>query len=117
MRSLIATTLVFFVCGCSVALSGQQTSGPGGTASTAASTHFRAAPGTTRIRGSFGAPSQPGSTGGHVSLSRGTAAVLVLGLVIADLLHFLSSPVDEAMPQRSIADTCSCYGYTPVAEH
>jgi hypothetical protein len=38
----------------------------------------------------------------------------VLGLVIADFLQFLSSP-GAAAPQGAIADTCSCYGYTPAA--
>jgi hypothetical protein len=41
---------------------------------------------------------------------------LVLGLVIADFLQYSSSsPVSTTMPQGSIADTCSCYGYTPAA--
>jgi hypothetical protein len=116
MRSLIATVLAFLIGGCSVALTAEQTTGGGGAASAgaAASTQFRTATGSTRISGSFGAPARPGSAGGQVSLSHGAAVALVVGLVIADFLHFLSSPVDAAMPQHSIAGTCSCYGYTPA---
>ncbi|MGQ0751505.1 MAG: hypothetical protein ACT4PS_13290 [Betaproteobacteria bacterium] len=117
MHSLIVATLAFLIGGCSIALTGQQAAGAGGTASTAASTRLQAGTGTIRAGGSFGAPAPAGSAGGQVSLSRGAAVALVLGLVIADFLHVLSSPVDAAMPQRSIADTCSCYGYTPAAAH
>lgn len=111
MRCFISMALIFLVCGCSIALSGQQS---GSVTSTASSVRAPTHAGTTRLSGSFGTPEPASSTGGQASLSRGAALVVVLGLVIADFLQFLSSSASAAMPQGSIADTCSCYGYTPA---
>lgn len=76
---------------------------------------------SAKVSVSFGTPVSPGSPGGHASLGRGAAGVLVLGLVIADVVHYLNSPVvgrapGGAGPERAIAHTCSCYGYEPPAE-
>jgi hypothetical protein len=42
-----------------------------------------------------------------------------LSLVLADVVNYLGSPAVGAPlapdPARSIADTCSCYGYQPSA--
>ena len=112
MRCFISMALTCLICGCSIALSGQQS---GSVTSTASSVRVQAHAGTTRLSGSFGTPAPAGSAGGQASLAHGAAAALVLGLGIADFVQFLASPGSAAAPQGSIADTCSCYGYTPAA--
>jgi len=72
------------------------------------------------VGASFGTPPPAGAPGARVSLSRGAAGVLVLGLVVADVVQALvpgtvarGATLD---PNRPIAHTCSCYGYVPPAE-
>ena len=104
--------------GCSVAFSGGQSSGSSVSAATttaAAQAHARF--GSARLSASFGTPTAPGTPGARVSVSNGAAGVLILGLVIADALHYLASTSMErgAASSEPIAHTCSCYGYEPAA--
>jgi hypothetical protein len=106
--------------GCTVALSGQESTGSGGTVrTTTAATRGHVGVGSTKVGASFGTPAPAGSGGGQVRLSPGASAVLVLSLVLADVVNYLGSPAAGAQlaldPSRSIADTCSCYGYQPPA--
>jgi hypothetical protein len=101
-------------------LSGHEATGSGGTASTTtAATRAHVSIGAAKVGASFGTPAPAGSGGGQVSFSRGASTVLVLGLVLADVVNYLGSPAAGAQlaldPSRSIADTCSCYGYQPPA--
>jgi hypothetical protein len=111
---LIATLL----SGCTVALSGQESTGSGGTArTTTAATRGHVSVGSAKVGASFGTPAPAGSGGGQVRFSPGASAVLVLSLVLADVVNYLGSPAADAQlapdPARSIASTCSCYGYQP----
>jgi hypothetical protein len=102
--------------GCAVKLHGLQTAG-GGTEVTALSVRVSA---SARISGaelgfSSGQVPAPSAPGGHLALGKGTSAVLVLGLVLADAASWLGAKLrGEAAPQPaaaggSIAHTCSCY--------
>lgn len=114
----VALVLSVALAGCSVAVTGAETSGR---TATAAATQAHARLGShASATGSFGSPPPAGASGGQVSLSRGAAGVLVLGLVIADLVQALV-PGTRAQgaaldPNRPIAQTCSCYGYVPATE-
>jgi len=119
MRAL-TVLLSLALSGCSVALSGHQSTAAAST-TTAAATHGHASIGAARLSASFGTPAPAGSGGGQVSFSRGASAFLLLGLVVAEVVNYFSSPSADAMPfraepGRSIAHTCSCYGYQPAAQ-
>lgn len=119
MRALVLLPFCFALSGCSVALHGNQTTSGGvTTTTTSAVTHAQASAGPARVSASFGTPAPQGAAGGQVVFSRGASAVLVFGLVIAETVSYLSAKFSDAppassAPQRSIADTCSCYGYQP----
>lgn len=118
MRFLLLLPLCVALSGCYMVLSGHQTTGAGlTTTTTAAATRLEASAGPARIGASFGTPPPPNAPGGQATLSRGAAAVLFLGLVIADTVNYLGTRFGDAprpAPQRaSIAETCSCYGWTP----
>jgi hypothetical protein len=122
MRAL-TVILSLALSGCSVALSGHESTGGGGTASstTAAATHGHASIGSAKVSASFGTPVPAGSGGGQVSFSRGASAFLLMGLVVAEVVNYFSSPSADATPfradrGRSIAHTCSCYGYQPASQ-
>jgi hypothetical protein len=119
MRTL-TVALCLALSGCAVALSGHESTG-GGTTSTAVATHGQASIGSAKVGASFGTPAPAGSAGGQISVSRGASAVLILGLVIAEVANYFSAPPDDVRrfaldPRRSIADTCSCYGYQSVSQ-
>ncbi len=119
MRALVLLPLCFALSGCSVALFGNQTaSGGAATSTTSVVTSGQASVGAARVNTSFGTPAPQGAAGGQAVFPRGASAVLVLGLIFAETVNYLGAkfsdkpPVSPA-PQRSIADTCSCYGYQP----
>lgn len=103
--------------GCSAALSGRQTTGDGTTASaTSVGTRGQVGSHSVKASASFGTPPPPGAAGGQLSLSRGAAAVLVVGLLVAEVVNYFMPGSDghaqSALdPRRPIAGTCSCYGY------
>ena len=124
MRALALLPFCLALAGCSVALQGNQTmSGGATTTTTSAATSGQASIGPARVNASFGTPAPQGAAGGQVAFSRGASAMLVLGLVIAETVNYLGAKFSDAppvssVPQRSIADTCSCYGYQPpVTNH
>jgi hypothetical protein len=117
MRALTLLAACLALSGCTVAMHGHQTSGSGGTA-TSSALKLQAGSGGARASGSFGAPAPKGAPGAQVSLSRGASAVLVIGLVVAETLHYLGAraggqPAPGAGLDRAISETCSCYGYRP----
>jgi hypothetical protein len=116
---LLSAALGVLLGGCSVVLTGEQTSGSPGASVTGTAVSTQGQTGSARVSGSFGVPAPAGSPRGQLSLSRGATATLVLGLMIADFVHHLTSGTDGVpvrTAERSIADTCSCYGYRPPEE-
>ena len=119
MRALVLLPICFALSGCAVTLFGNQTAGgSAATTTTSAVTSGQASVGAARVSTSFGTPAPQGAAGGQVALPRGASVVLVLGLVFAETVNYLGAKFSDAPPaspalQRSIADTCSCYGYRP----
>ena len=119
MRALVLLPLCLAFTGCSVALHGQQTtSGGATTTTTSAATSAQASVGPARVGASFGTPAPQGAAGGQLAFSRGASALLVLGLIVAETVSYLSAkfsdaPAASSALRRSIAETCSCYGYQP----
>lgn len=118
MRALILLPFCLTLSGCYVAFSGNQSSQGGvTTTTTGAATRAQISSGPVRLGASFGTPPAPGAPGGQVSLARGASAVLLLGLVIGDTLHYLGASLAGAPPSAprrdSISETCSCYGWQP----
>lgn len=119
VRVSVLLPLCLVLSGCSVALHGNQaTSGGATTTTTSAATSGQTSVGPARVSTSFGTPAPQGAAGGQVAFPRGASAVLLLGLVIAETVNYLGAKFSDAppassAPQRSIADTCSCYGYQP----
>ena len=119
MTRALMLVLALVLSGCAVALSGHESTGSGGTArATTAATRGHVSIGSAKVGASFGTPAASG--GGQFSFSRGASAVLVLGLVLAEVVNYLASPATGAHlapdPARSIASTCSCYGYQPPSQ-
>ncbi len=113
-RCLIVLLICLALPGCYVKSYGIQ-SASGGTNTTITSSQVVA---TARFSGgaaSFtsGQSVLPAAPGGHVALSRGGSAIVAVGLVFAEAVHYLGalfSPGPQAAPQSgSISDTCSCY--------
>jgi len=125
MRAVLALLLCVPLAGCYATLHGNQSTS-GGTTTTVTSGQVS---GSTKFAGgrasfSSGQPVPPNASGGFLKLSGNAAAVLVVGLVFADLVNYMRSepkPLQRAAGP-SIAETCSCYGYkhgpahAPVAE-
>lgn len=119
-RIAILTLLCLALPGCTVTLFGHQSAG-GGAATTTTSSQVS---GSAKFAGgqasiSSGQPVSPNAQGGRVTFSRGASVLLILGLAIVDAVNYMSAKFG-AKPQStprtdSIADTCSCYGYTPPA--
>lgn len=123
----IGITALLLICltlaGCAVNLHGRQSMAAGAsTASTTTTSSISAgaSAGQAKFSASFGSAPPPGASGGQIGFSRGAAAVLVLGLVIAETFEFLGSQFrgtpparQTAAPRASIAETCSCYGWKP----
>lgn len=113
--------ICLMLSGCAVNLHGRQSTGAGtSTTVTGSSFNAGASAGQARFGAAFGAPPPPGASGGQIGFSRGAAAVLLLGLAIAETFEFIGSqfrgtpPVRQAAaPRASIAETCSCYGWKP----
>lgn len=122
MRALALVPLLLVFAGCSVALHGHQTTGGSTTATTtSAAIRGHASVGSARVSASFGTPAPPGAPGGQISLSRGASVVLILGLLVAETVNYFSAAFADRPqllpePQRSIAATCSCYGYKPESD-
>ncbi len=111
-RTTIAILSCLALSGCYVNMHGVQSTG-GGTTTTATSSQVS---GSARFSGgqlafSSGQVPPAGAPGGHVSLGKGAAVVLVTGIVLADLFNYLrGEPRPKALPEGTkIMDTCSCF--------
>jgi len=121
MKPMARTAMTALLClalsGCYVKLHGLQSTSGGVTTTTTSST----VTGSAKVAGgkvsfSSGLAVPPNAPGGHLVLSRGASAVLILGLVIADAVNYMSAKLGVKPPQAqaaSISETCSCYGYRP----
>ncbi len=116
-RTAILALLCLALSGCTVTLFGHQSTG-GGAATTTTSSQVSGSAKFAGGKASFlsGQPVAPNAPGGHVTLSRGASAVLILGLAIADAVNYMSAKLGarpQPAPGVSISETCSCYGYKP----
>jgi hypothetical protein len=115
VRTAILLLFCLALSGCYVKLHGHQSTSGGVTTTTTSSTVTGSAKASgAKVSFSSGTPVSPSAPGGHISLNRGASAVLVLGLVIADVVNYFNARL-AAKPQQpagdgaSIAETCSCY--------
>jgi len=116
MKRFLILLLIAVLPGCAVTLHGNQTAGPGGTASTTGSSVQAGKQlGNARVGASFGTPPPLNATGGQVRFSSGASAVLVAGLVMIELADVIgewfrpATPRAERLPAGNISQTCSCY--------
>lgn len=117
MRTVLAFLLCVPLAGCAVTMYGNQSTS-GGTTTTTTSSQVSGSVQGANYKASFssgGHPVSPKASGGYVSASGNAAAVLVVGLVIADLVHYIrGEPQSKPLPPgTAISHTCSCYGYEP----
>lgn len=115
-RTGFALLLSLALTGCYVKIHGVESTGGGATVTTTSSQ----AGGTARFSGgqasfSSGPRTSPGATGGHISLGKGASAVVVVGLVFADLLDYIAgTPAPKPLsPDERIMETCSCFQKSP----
>lgn len=116
MTTLARTATAAFLClalsGCYVNLYGvQSTSGGTTTTTTASQVSGSAKFSGGKIAFSSGQVPPPGAPGGHAYLGKGASALLVTGVVIADLVNYIrGEPKAKALPAGTqIMETCSCY--------
>jgi hypothetical protein len=113
MRTVLALLLCVPLAGCAVTMYGNQSTS-GGTTTTATSSQVSGSAQGANYKTSFssgGYPVSPRASGGYVSVSGNAAAVLVVGLVFADLVNTLrGEPQAKPLPPgTAISHTCSCY--------
>jgi hypothetical protein len=112
LRASLALLVPLALAGCYATLHGNQSTN-GGTTTTVTSGQVSGSARFAGGRASFssGQPVPANASGGTVRLSGSAAAVLVVGLVIADLVNYIRGepkPVQRA-DGAAIAETCSCY--------
>jgi hypothetical protein len=117
VRAAIVLLLCVPLAGCAVTMYGNQSTS-GGTTATATSSQVSGSAQGANYKASFssgGHPVSPGASGGYASVSGSAAAVLIVGVVIADWVNYLrGEPQPKPLPPgTAISHTCSCYGYTP----
>jgi len=123
MKRLLIIAVLAALPGCAVTLHGNQTVSGGSTMTTTGSSvqagkQFSNA----RVGASFGTPPPLNATGGQVRFSQGASAVLVAGLVMAELVDVIgewfrpAAPRAERLPAGNISQTCSCYAGNPEGE-
>jgi hypothetical protein len=116
MAALARASLLVFLslslAGCYVKMHAVETAG-GGTRTTATSSQVAGSAKFSHGRASFssGQRVSPSAPGGHVSLGKGASAVLIVGLVLADLVNYIAGPAGPKplAPDERIMETCSCY--------
>ena len=112
-RCLIVLLACLALSGCYVKTYGNQSIGGGTTTTTSSQVGATAKFSAGKASFSSGQAVSLAAPGGHVSLSRGGSAIVAVGLVFAEAVHYLGalfSPRTSAVPLAdSIADTCSCY--------
>jgi hypothetical protein len=111
-RTLFVVTLCLALSGCFATFHGNQSTA-GGTTTTVTSGQVSGSARFAGGRASFssGQAVPANASGGTVKLSGNAAAVLVVGLVIADLVNYLrGQPQAKPLPPgTAISHTCSCY--------
>ncbi len=119
LNGLTVIVALGLLSGCAVTLHGNQTTGPGGTASTTSSLQAGKQFGNARVGASFGTPPLLNAAGGQLRFSSGPAAVLVVGLVLVEVADVIGewfrpvAPRAERLPTGNISQTCSCYAGNP----
>lgn len=121
-KVVVVLLLCQALAGCAINLHGSQSTGNGASTTTVASS-VNAGAGQAKFSAFFGSPPSTDGAGGQVGFSRGAAAILVLGLAIAEAAQFVAAQfrgppptiLPSVPPRASIADTCSCYGWKPQA--
>jgi hypothetical protein len=112
-RSLIVVLLCLALPGCYVKTYGNQSVNGGTTTTSSSQVGATAKFSAGKASFSSGQPVSPAAPGGHVSLTRSGGAIVAVGLVVAEAVHYLGaffSPRSQpALRTDSIADTCSCY--------
>lgn len=111
-HTLIALLLCMALPGCYVKLYGHQsTSGGTNTTTTASQVSGSAKFAGGKVSFSSGQVPPPNAPGGHVSLGKGASAVLVVGLIIADLVNYIRGepPPKPLAADAKILETCTCY--------
>jgi hypothetical protein len=116
VRAVIVLLLCVPLAGCAVTMYGNQSTS-GGTTTTVTSSQVSGSTQGANYKASFssgGRPVSPRSPGGYVSVSGNSwsaAAVLVVGVVFADLVNYLrGEPQAKPLPPgTAISHTCSCY--------
>jgi hypothetical protein len=116
VRAVIVLLLCVPLAGCAVTMHGNQSTS-GGTTTTVTSSQVSGSTQGANYKASFssgGRPVSPRSPGGYVSVSGNSwsaAAVLVVGVVFADLVNYLrGEPQAKPLPAgTAISHTCSCY--------
>jgi hypothetical protein len=100
---------------CTTTLHGYQSSGGVSATTTGASLSGHAGAAGVSAAASFGSPAPAQGAGGQIVFSRGASAVLILGVVLADMLNNMARGTGTASEAAamSIADTCSCYRPQP----
>ena len=111
---IVLAILLLVLSGCHATLYGNQSVNSGSTTTTTSGQISGSAQSTSgKVSFSSGQPVPANAAGGQVRLSGGAAAVLVVGLVVADFVNYIRGE-PQPRPLRpadgdSIAATCSCY--------
>ncbi len=120
MKRLALLMTLLALSGCTVTLHGHQSSGEGRHETrTGSSLQAGKQVGNAKVGASFGQQSAAQAGGGQIRFSQGASAVVVLALVIAGTAEMISdwlkpaAPQNERLPEGSISQTCSCYGWQP----
>jgi hypothetical protein len=108
----MAVILCLSLPGCYVKMYGNQSTS-GGSTSTVAASHVGGSASFSggKVAFSSGPRIPPGAPGGHLRLTGDAAGIVIVGVVIADFLHYLRGEIapKPLPPDTRIAHTCSCY--------
>ena len=118
IRAALVLSVSVALSGCQATLHGNQSTAGGSTTTvTSGQVSGSAKFAGGRVSFSSGQPVPANAAGGQVRLSGGAAAVLVVGLAVADFVNYIRAE-SQPKPLRpadgdSIAATCSCYRKAP----
>jgi hypothetical protein len=111
-RAPLVVALSLGLSGCYVNMHGVQTTN-GGTTTTVTSSQVLGSASFSGGKAAFssGWAPPPGAPGGHAYLGPGATAVLITGIMLADLFNYIRGvPKPKELPAGTkIMDTCSCY--------
>ena len=112
IRLSCAILLCLALSGCYVKLHTLETSGPAGTTTTTSSQVAGLAKFSSGAAAFSSGPAISSSApGGYASLGKGGSAVLIVGLMLADLVNYIAGPSGPKPlpPDERIMETCSCF--------